>query len=240
MCVLLFLPVTNSSIERSHPADMHPLIYTPPTTTLHLHSPPSLDDYMSALGCPGRGSTLNIRHTHTHTHTHRRSTVSSPGLIDLARNTWAELSPASRCSTVLLSAPPPTPPVHTYTHTHTHTHLLSSPPHASSSQGCDAVCSALLFWLFLEEDDGIQFPSLPPSAWPDTVRQPQRALTGILPLLFTSEPTLITGRTPSSDPTAQPLPPHKPRWSLDTGSRGRLRIRNGVGAWETWRTEREW
>lgn len=53
---------------------------------------------------------------------------------------WAELSPASRCSTALLSA-------HVHTHAHTPAFILLASPQVVG--GRDAVCSTLLFWLLL-------------------------------------------------------------------------------------------
>lgn len=73
----------------------------------------------------------------THTHTHAQQSPHQVWLIWLVTR-------VSRAITGIQMFHSP----FVYTPT-THTHLLSSPPLAFSSWGCDAACSMLLFWLFL-------------------------------------------------------------------------------------------
>lgn len=138
MCLLLFSP---------GPTPVLSAVTLPTSTHRFILSLlfPSLDDYMSALGCPGRGLTLNTCLSHTHTH---RQSPHQVWLIWLVTHVSRAITGIQMFHSPFVCAPP----LYTHTLSNTHmpgTHLLTSPPLASSSQGCDAACSVLLFWLFL-------------------------------------------------------------------------------------------
>lgn len=128
---------------------------------------------------------------------------------------WAELSPASRCSAALLSAPPP------HTHSLFQTRVRYTPafnPLPFSRWGCDAACSVLLFWLFL-----LCFSELLPSCdyllhirrkkcafsevWGDcindlSVTKGKEAVVQLQHTAHTPSPSQTTSPTAESDPSA--------------------------------------
>ena len=124
-------------------------ILPPPSVSAALSIPPALplDDYMSAPACPGRGSTLNIRHTHTHTHTHihAQQSLHQVWLIWLVTRVSRAITSIQMFHSPFVCAPYNThthtyTQTHTYTHTHTCFHPLPLPPVVEDAMRRVACC----------------------------------------------------------------------------------------------------
>lgn len=151
---------TNSTIERSHPADVNPLIYTfTPLLSPSLHHP------WYTICRPGRGSTLNTRLVHKHTNT--RQSPHQVWLIWLVTRVSRAITSIQMFHSLFVCTPN-----HTHTRTyraHTCFHAFSLPPVVEDvmlnvacccfAYSCFAFCSLWAVTICsASEERGLFFP----------------------------------------------------------------------------------